>query len=668
MADTTAATATETPWAPWLARITAARKRRDDRVAEWQRNVERRSGYTNRSTEHYNSFKASATSGIAVNKDWPITKAKIAQLFSQMPEVRLSPRWPEFQQATTSFGRELNDTLADVGVGSTIEEVLADVVNASGIGGAIVTCEKRTIAKAMPADPATLPPDVHAQVLAGTMAMPTEEVEETADLQYLAERISPPDLLIPSDFTGSDYDKGRWIGHEGRLTWIQALVGLAPDETNRGLTEADQEKVLGRDKRGADTSKTLNPDTDKFRDTDVITYQELFYWRHFYHADETSFKALQRLVFVDGLDEPVINEPYRAQQIDPTSGRMLGVTKFPIRILTLTYISDESLPPSDSSIIRGQVAELEESRQDMMLQRKHSVPMRWGDTNRVSANTRTKLETGEYQSFIWTNGPGDRAIGEVARASYPPEKFEFDKVINNDITEQVQVGTNQAGAFAPGGRSAREAGIIERNFQRRVGQEQDKVSRFLLGIAEVLAGHLAIYGPAAGPDELGGVERAALSTGFTYSVRVDATVRLDAQQQIEQLEHIIDRSAQSPFMDVRHLMAQWLELQGQDPAKSIIEPQPKPPEPVKVSVSKAEDLMNPLFVALLMRTGQGPSPEDLAAAKKLLAEAGMPIIPVLPPPAEGDGAPPREGATPGIANPDWQMAPRQDKRDEDGGL
>jgi hypothetical protein len=648
------------PWATWRGRIQAATSRRDDRVGEWQNNVTARKGGLRGADATVDRVSTDTSARVSVPRDWSLTKAKIAQLYSQTPEVRLTPRYPEFQQAVPAFGRELNSTITDINIGATIEEILADIVNAAGIGAVIVSCEKRTEPKEVPlVDPATLPPDMQGAVLSG--AMPTMTVEQTLDIQYHGDRISPPDLLIPADFTGSDYDKARWLGHDGRVTWAQSTVST--NAGGFGLTEEQKDHVLGSDKQRG--MNTLNTETATFKADDVVTYHELFYWRHYYHPEETSFKALQRLVFVDGVDAPVINEPYRAQKRDEQSGRMLGVTKNPIRVCTLTYISDESLPPSDSSMGRFQVSELEASRDAMVQQRKHSVPIRWFQPTLLSPNGRTKIENGETQDFIPVMGSGDRAIGEVARASFPQEKFEFEKVISNDLTEIWQVGTNQAGAFASGERSAREAGIIERNFQRRVGQEQDKVSKFFLGIAEVLAGHLALYGTFDLPDEVG-IAREALATGFTYSVRVDSTVRLDAEQRIAQLDEFVNKWGQSGYINLKPIAEERAELSGLDPSKVVIDPQPKPPEPVKVSIGSAEDIINPVMLAALMRTGQAPGPQDLAAAIQLLTAAMAGAIPMVPP-TPPDNRPPGETEKPGISNPDWSTQPRVDKRDEDGG-
>jgi len=647
----------QNPWDVWRGRIKAAQRRRDDKLPERQFNVDARKGTTKRTSTSTNNDRLSLRQhSVSVNQDWPITKAKIAQLYSQTPEIRLTPRDDMFAPAVIPFGQLLNDTITDVSLGTTVEEILADVVNAAGVGAVLVSCESLTQMRDVPVmDPATVPPELQASI-------PTTPVETVVSRQYLAQRISPADLLVPDDFTGSNYDQARWLGEDGRMTWTQAV-------SNLGLTPDQKEKAVGRDNRGGQGTHTLNTDGTMFSDTDVVNYTQIFYWRHFYHPEEMSFQAIQRIVFVDGIDDPVVNEPYTAQKPGP-NGKMFGVVNLPIRVLTLTYISDDNLPPSDSSVIRFQVSELEASRDAMVQQRKHSIPIRWGDRNRISEATKSLIDRGDYQGFIWTNGPGDRAVGEVARASHAAERYEFDSVIKNDITEITQVGNNQAGAFAQGKRSAREAGIVEANFQRRVGQEQDKVTRFVVGIAEVLAGHLAIYGALQIP----GIDPLMLATGFSYSVRLDSTVRQDAQQRIDQLERVINFLAQSPYANVKPIVQEYVELNGIDASKVVVDPQPKPPEPVKISVSDVVSLRDPVMLAELARTQQLPVPEDVQAAKAFLdalAQMGIGLAP-LPvgagsTPGAGPTAPPQDAMSPGMANPDWQAAPRMDKRDQDGG-
>jgi hypothetical protein len=635
---------------PWLGRIASSRKHRDEKIHDWQTNVRKRAGEPSHRTAA-DSTSTKMTSGVTVNKDWPLTKAKTALLYSQTPEVRLSTEDPRALEVVPKFAKSLNEEIKKAFVGAAIEEELADVINAAGISGVVVACEKRTEMRDMPAmDPMAaamsgLPPE----------AIPTMPVEHVADIRYPVRRLSPACLLVPTDFTGSIYDHARWLGYEDSMPWATAM-------TEFGLTEDQKEVVIGTDKRvKGDT--TLNDDTNKWRDTEAVNFVELFYWRHFYHPEETSFHAIQRRVYVDNLEAPVIDEEYKGQQRG-ADGKIVGVKRLPIQILTLTYISDECLPPSDSTISRGQVNELEESRDAMAQQRKHSIPIRWFDTSRVSANTRALIEKGTIQGLVPLMGGGERAIGEVARANFPPEKYELDRIIGGEIADQWTVGPNQQSNFSTGERTAREAGIVERNFQTRVGQERAKLERHFVAIAEILGGLMALHGNTGIPVELLGA--------ITYSVRADSTVLLDADQQIEKIKDYVNVWGQSGFIHPKDLARQHAELLGLDPTTIVIDPQPKPPEPVKISVGSAEDIINPLMLAAIARTGQLPGPDDVTAVANLLAAIGQipgmaPLLIPPTPPAEGGEGGPEEVATPGIHNADWQEQPRINKRDQDGG-
>jgi len=80
-------------------------------------------------------FAAESTQDrIAVPVDWSHSKAKIASLFSQVPTVNLTPKNPAYAQAVPVFVKELNEVLREARVETAMEEVLADVVNAAGMG------------------------------------------------------------------------------------------------------------------------------------------------------------------------------------------------------------------------------------------------------------------------------------------------------------------------------------------------------------------------------------------------------------------------------------------------------------------------------------------------------------------------------------------------------
>jgi len=634
------------PWAGWRGRLAASRKRKDDRVTGWQQNVRKRIGDERTTSAESTGSLAPNPPVPSINKDWPLTKAKIALLYSQTPEIRLSTTDPNAGPIVQQFAAKLNEEIRKANIGARIEEELADVINASGISAVVLACEKRTEMRDMPSvDP----------MIAGMTGQVPEmiPVDTVVDIRYPSRRISPASLLVPADFTGSVYDDARWLAYDDNLPWATA-------KSEFKLSDDVKEKVCGTDKR-VNTSNSLNTDVDKFRDNEVVNFTEVFYWRHYYHEEETSYAALQRVVFVEGLDEPVIDEPYAGQK-RTEDGTIVGITRNPIQVLALTYISDDCLPPSDSTISRPQVNELEKSRHDFALQRKHAIPQRMFNPSLVSPNARAALERGTYQGAFAVSGQFERAIGIVPQANLPQERYELDSIINQEITDEWTVGPNQGGSFASGERSAREAGIVEQNFKTRIGQERAKVERHFVACAEILGALMALHGNAGIPVELLG--------SITYSIRVDSTVLLDSQQRIEQIKEFVNMWGQSGVANIKALAVEHAELLGFDPAKVTIDPQPKPPEPVKISIGSAEDIVNPLMLAAMAATNQLPAPEHVAAVAKLLqalesipgmTEMLIPKEPVDP------NQQPSDVERPGIHNADWQEQPRLNKRDQDGG-
>jgi hypothetical protein len=138
-------------------------------------------------------------------------------------------------------------------------------------------------------------------------------------------------------------------------------------------------------------------------------------------------------------------------------------------------------------------------------------------------------------------------------------------------------------------------------------------------------------------------------------------VLLDANQRIQRLIQFYNYAAPSGYVDPAPILKEIAALSGLDP--SIVRPpQGKAPEPLNVSIRNSEDLMNPLMLALLMKTGQAPTPQELDAAKNLLLAAAVPPSMGGPtsPPAPPSGQAPLE--PPVGSTPAWEMAPRINHR------
>jgi hypothetical protein len=618
---------------------------------------------------------------IAVNVDFPLTKAKQATLFSQMPQAVLTAKHAQFAPAAPVFGKAVNDALEEGGTGAAMFECMSDLINMAGYAGVVIAYEALEDTVDMPlVDPALLPPEQQAAVMSGAVKIPTTKVKRVRDQRITVTRISPKYLLWDPSFKGSDFNKSPVVGYTGTMPWVQAKRVFK-------LKDEHKDDVIGSDSREHQLANEQAEDNDA--DQKVVTFDELYYWRHLYHEDEMSFTAIQRVVFVAGITEPVIDEPWTGQKMTE-DGSYLGSCLRPVQFCTLTYISDDPIPPSDSAVGRPQVEELNRSRTQMFQQRGSSKPVLWFNDQMVDPETRDLLLKGTWQGMIPVMGDGNRMMGAVARAQYPQEDFAFDRVTKGDLQEQWGLGSNQLGTFASGERSASEATIVEQNNQTRQGQERNRVVDFFLRTAAVVAGLLALYGDFEMPTELGAEigpdgqqrlatwDRESVNQKFAFAVRADSTVLLDSEQRIQRAFRAFNFLQKAPGSDTRPIMREIAELSGFDPMEVVKDPQPPPPELPKISYSfKGEDLLNPMCVALIMTGGRMPTPDELEAAKAIVAASLPPGMGPAPSPTAGAATnlptsepPPTENAAPAHydANPEHGLADRINTRRDGGSL
>jgi hypothetical protein len=200
------------------------------------------------------------------------------------------------------------------------------------------------------------------------------------------------------------------------------------------------------------------------------------------------------------------------------------------------------------------------------------------------------------------------------------------------------------------------------------------VANFFVGIAETLAGLMALYsefpmlGPEAKQRMTQGWNPQAVSHEFAFSVFPDSTVLLDATQQIQRLGQFLNMTAKSGFVNVEPIIAKMSMLSGVDPADVMVKPNPPedPPPNVSYRFSGAQDLTNPMAVAIMLKAGTITSdPKLMEEAKKLILESQM-QLPGAAPMGQPQGltppAPEQPPTVPEDPHPDWGMADRLDKR------
>src|SRR5678816_4038855 len=118
----------------WKSKIAQSRQRRKTLVKTWQENVSFRKNKVFTAVN-----EGDAPDRIAVPVDWSRTKNKTSQLFFQVPEVKVKARRTGLEGASSIYGAALNFELDhEMKVIHTMDEVLGDVINAAGIGVAMV--------------------------------------------------------------------------------------------------------------------------------------------------------------------------------------------------------------------------------------------------------------------------------------------------------------------------------------------------------------------------------------------------------------------------------------------------------------------------------------------------------------------------------------------------
>lgn len=666
----------------FLTRIDVAKTACSKYHATWRTNIERRLGKPgNRVTD------GEPTDGepqSEINPDWSLTKTKTAHLFSQVPTVQGTHENLQYAAAVSPFMKDLNYEIGEkrTRMGVVMEETCNDVVNASGIAGAMVGYAARfaTVSvpeaaeldggEAGPLNTATMDQGLLQSIMekakAAGIDLPMRDVENTTDFRFFSTRLSPNDLLWPAEFVGSDFDDADWVGRRGRCSWSEAKADFKlTDDQKSAVVSTGEDRLVTESLRTEIEARDL-------ADTEVVDYDEIYYWRYRVDPAEPSFSAIWKLVYVHGVPDPVVHEAWKGQKYDPNTRKYVGNCTFPIRILTLTYISDHAVPPSDTQAGRPQVDDLRRSRSQMFQSRKRSTPLRWFDVNRVDPLIQEQLMHGTVQGMIPTNGDGSRSVGEIARASYPAEDLSFDQAAKSDLQESWQVGPDQIGTMAQGRRTGTEAGIVQQNFATRIGQERNRVANFFLGMVRVLAGWMVLYSnfPSLTDQEKQQMNQAwdmkHVLHDLVLKIRPDSTVVLDSQARIDRLSKFLNLTAKSGYVNVKPILVEMAELSGLDPTMVIIDPQPQKPENnVSFRFSGKDDIINTTVMAILVETGQAPSPQSIEKAKQLL---GMSAAPVAPPnvgqqlPGSGPEQPPPVGA----AHPDWSMNSKIMKRDRDG--
>lgn len=585
----------------WQDRIDKAKAVRASVVSWWDANLKAYAPSASDDPDAYGS-------NLNTNRDFTLVERKKADLFYQKPDVVAvpSPLMQGQEALLDSHTAILNEALGRDGVDakSLVHQVLFDVLCPSGTGWTVMGYDSAT-QDTQTIDPMTGQP----------MSVPVP-VYEACYWRWFSAR----QALIPHTHLTTTWDDAPWLGYDfeipirtaKRKQWVPPdYEGDAPNPElhfDHGLGNTGGDSVC----RGV-----------------LIYYKSSLYRDDIVHPQHYSL-----LVLIEGQDQPAEHKDSPLQTLDPrgklTPDSLLGN---PIHPLTIRSLTDSAYVPSDCTISRPIVNELNTFRRQMVEFRDASI-LRWMyNVDTLPTDALAKVVRSPIGGFIGVPGDafvGDGAIKELPHGSIPRENFTVNDYLDNDLARTHALDASQSGAdHSSGEKTATEESIKQANVNARLGFERGIVlDWFCKGVTKYstliqrfysLEQAAAIVGPqqAQAWDQWRKVVPATLA----FTALPDSSLRADLAQDRKRVRDDYTFLANDPYINRGALLKEIMPKMGY--SQKVINPQPpqKGPEPTKPGFSfKGEDLnplapQFPIVIEVLKQAGVTIDPAAIQAAQ-----------------------------------------------------
>lgn len=621
---------------------------------------------------------------VNTNRDFTLVERKKADLFYQRPDVTLQPTplierpIPQIDPATgqpvvdpqtgqpvttsavpalRAHEEILNAQLGPDGIDavSMVHAALFDVLCPAGIGATVMGYEA-VFRPVTEIDPETGQPI--------TVQVPLHE-------RCFWEHLSPKQLIIPHDFRSTQWDRAPYLGYEFTLPLT---------ETNRQRYKLPPEFRGSRPRAQEQHFDHGSPTADEPALPDVFTGVVLWYKSALYRDDVFHPDHLTYVVMVDGLDEPVIHEDCPYQTLDER-GRLTpdSLVGFPIHPLTIRVLTDSAYPPSDCTMIRPLVNELNVFRSQMVQYRDAQV-LRWFyNTDTMPTDAVTKIVRSPIGGMIgvpqeaFQSSP-DGPFKPMPHGSMPRESFASNDYIDNDIARTTAIDANAAGVQSSATQTATEAQIQASNANARLDFERGRVLQwYVKGVTKfstLIQRYFSVEDAAAivGPEraQIWDQWRKTVPAALAFTAMPDSALRVDQAVDRRQAQELYTYLANDPYIGAgRAKLLERLLRKFHINPEGIVH-QPPPPSPQLPSTSFAftgADLVGPqapIAVEMLKQLGFNITPEAVQLSQgKLLQQQQLEAA------AAADAATGQPNTTHG-----GKLAPMEslDKHQSDGGL
>lgn len=632
----------------WKSKIELSKKAMKD-IADnfnWTKNVERYVAKGLRANPDDNT--------IILPKDYSYTEQKKPMLFYQLPEVMLSPARPDVTSETAQlFAAVLNHKTSakDMNCKPATDECITDALVPAGIGvlklgyEAFVHPVNKTKPQKVGQQPVIDPLTGQQQI--GPMGQPVLEdvivdVPNVIRERYFGERVSPVDFFWDSSFRGSDWAKCSWKAIRFRMSAPMA-------KTLWGFDDKKAEKYANEGKQ-PDATESLAPmrTTQTFGGVEGIEC-----WYHAIDIDPECGDPdhIRYFVWLEGMPEPIIHQDSPYQDIE--DGVVVrGLRRDPIFPLTLRYVSDFPVPPSDCSQSRMIVDELSLGRTQMLQQRDRNLPLRGMDISKFSPDSRQKLIDARIQEVIPFDGvtAGENPLFGLAQSAFPQENFNFNNYGERDLQEAWALSGPNLGVTNVSGRTATELSMAEKGTETRMGSEQTRVLAwwvdFVAGLAALVQKFATEteYVQVLGPDgamKLVAWNRQSIEGEFAFDTKPDSAKRIDQAAERKFRLDVYNLLRNDPLINQYELDRWMMPSLGMNPDKMVTQPKEPQPEPPRVSITISGEDLNPFA-------------PQYTQVQAVLAARGIQLPPAMSTQPMGASA---AGAPGGMAQPPHPGAP-----------
>ena len=279
---------------------------------------------------------------------------------------------------------------------------------------------------------------------------------------------------------------------------------------------------------------------------------------------------------------------------------------FAIHPLTIRSLTDSAHVPSDCTISRPLVNELNRYREQMIESRDINLVKYQYNVDTLPKDALDKIVRSPVGGFIGVPGEafaGEGAIKEIPHSGVPRESFTINDIIDNDLARTHAIDAEQSGASAEGSQTATESQIKQNNVNARLGLERGVVlDWYLKGVTKystLIQRYLSPEDAAKIVGEAKAAEwdgwRKLVPASLAFTAMPDSALRTDMASERRRVREDYTYLANDPFVDRQKLLKVSLPKMGYPASVAVEQPPEKGPEPVKFSLAISSESLNPML-------------------------------------------------------------------------